>query len=366
MADPAHNEPSMDEILSSIRKIVSQDDRRSSEDRRRRDPQDGMTDSDRPVARTSAATPSVSAPSGHVERPVRSRDEVNLASLANLVRGQLPRSGEPAPESARYPDAGRSVERNENRPAMESQRFTPALSDSLADLQRSVTKSFLSDSKGSAQSSGFASGQKAAISSRSSNPPPVPVAGVPFAKVGESGRHVAASASPPHAHDYAKADNRLMNEKPTEPRTSSISSHSSEQTAPASPRYGPMASGYAAGHVAGMPVDKSVSAEDRAGQPDAVSATELERAAAKSVEAPAEGSGSDTEAGAFREALVAPSTQSAVGSSLDRLKKSAMGDIDARVEAILRPMLREWLDDNLPRLVESAVREEIERIARES
>lgn len=33
-------------------------------------------------------------------------------------------------------------------------------------------------------------------------------------------------------------------------------------------------------------------------------------------------------------------------------------------EEMLRPMLREWLDDNLPQLVEKLVREEIERIAR--
>jgi len=35
-------------------------------------------------------------------------------------------------------------------------------------------------------------------------------------------------------------------------------------------------------------------------------------------------------------------------------------------EEMLRPMLREWLDDNLPQLVEKLVREEIERIARGS
>ncbi len=31
---------------------------------------------------------------------------------------------------------------------------------------------------------------------------------------------------------------------------------------------------------------------------------------------------------------------------------------------MLKPMLREWLDDNLPTLVERMVREEIERVAR--
>lgn len=72
----------------------------------------------------------------------------------------------------------------------------------------------------------------------------------------------------------------------------------------------------------------------------------------------------DREVEAFRGALVSPSAESAVRASVDRLKRSAMNDLDARVEAILRPMLREWLDENLPRLVERAVRDEIERIAR--
>ncbi|WP_104667264.1 PopZ family protein [Ensifer adhaerens] len=37
---------------------------------------------------------------------------------------------------------------------------------------------------------------------------------------------------------------------------------------------------------------------------------------------------------------------------------------DEIAEAMLRPMLQEWLDDNLPTLVERLVREEIERVAR--
>jgi uncharacterized protein len=38
--------------------------------------------------------------------------------------------------------------------------------------------------------------------------------------------------------------------------------------------------------------------------------------------------------------------------------------LDEIAENMLRPMLREWLDDNLPTLVERLVREEIERVAR--
>ncbi|MEM7290358.1 MAG: DUF2497 domain-containing protein [Pseudomonadota bacterium] len=67
---------------------------------------------------------------------------------------------------------------------------------------------------------------------------------------------------------------------------------------------------------------------------------------------------------AFRGALMSPSADGAVSGSFERLKRSAEGDVEAQTEAILRPMLREWLDENLPSLVERLVREEIERVAR--
>jgi hypothetical protein len=34
------------------------------------------------------------------------------------------------------------------------------------------------------------------------------------------------------------------------------------------------------------------------------------------------------------------------------------------VRELLRPLLKSWLDDNLPRIVEAKVAEEVERIAR--
>jgi cell pole-organizing protein PopZ len=43
---------------------------------------------------------------------------------------------------------------------------------------------------------------------------------------------------------------------------------------------------------------------------------------------------------------------------------SARRSFDEIAEDMLRPMLQEWLDDNLPTLVERLVREEIERVAR--
>jgi cell pole-organizing protein PopZ len=67
---------------------------------------------------------------------------------------------------------------------------------------------------------------------------------------------------------------------------------------------------------------------------------------------------------AFKGALMSPSSNGEVSNAFDRLKRSTMDDIDAKTEAILRPMLREWLDENLPNMVERLVREEIERVAR--
>ena len=38
--------------------------------------------------------------------------------------------------------------------------------------------------------------------------------------------------------------------------------------------------------------------------------------------------------------------------------------VEAMVQAMLRPMLKDWLDANLPGIVEAQVRKEVERIAR--
>ncbi|MEP0509492.1 MAG: DUF2497 domain-containing protein, partial [Aurantimonas coralicida] len=46
------------------------------------------------------------------------------------------------------------------------------------------------------------------------------------------------------------------------------------------------------------------------------------------------------------------------------IRDEQMRTMDETVRQMLRPMLQEWLDDNLPRLVERLVREEIERVAR--
>ena len=68
------------------------------------------------------------------------------------------------------------------------------------------------------------------------------------------------------------------------------------------------------------------------------------------------------------ERLVSPDVDSSVASAFDRLSRSLSatggGSMDDTVRDLLRPMLKQWLDDNLPTLVERLVRAEIERVAR--
>ncbi|MBV1701514.1 MAG: DUF2497 domain-containing protein [Hyphomicrobiales bacterium] len=68
------------------------------------------------------------------------------------------------------------------------------------------------------------------------------------------------------------------------------------------------------------------------------------------------------------EPLASPFTDASVASSFDALSKSMMLNNKTLIEDLtremLRPMLKSWLDDNLPVMVERLVRAEIERVAR--
>ena len=66
--------------------------------------------------------------------------------------------------------------------------------------------------------------------------------------------------------------------------------------------------------------------------------------------------------------LLSPSTGARIGASFEALAESLMMRDPEMIERVaremLRPMLKSWLDDNLPIVVERLVRAEIERIAR--
>jgi uncharacterized protein len=74
------------------------------------------------------------------------------------------------------------------------------------------------------------------------------------------------------------------------------------------------------------------------------------------------------EASTDGEPLVSPEAQAAIANSFEALsvgvavQNSTM--IEDAVREMIRPMLKAWLDDNLPSLVESLVRSEIQRVAR--
>lgn len=85
-----------------------------------------------------------------------------------------------------------------------------------------------------------------------------------------------------------------------------------------------------------------------------------EQPVAKAEAAPSTGEGADR--------LLSPKADEAVQSAFDQLAHTILGQqsrtLEDLVQEMLRPMLRHWLDDNLPVLVERLVREEIERVSR--
>jgi cell pole-organizing protein PopZ len=68
------------------------------------------------------------------------------------------------------------------------------------------------------------------------------------------------------------------------------------------------------------------------------------------------------------EQLLSNATSAAVDSAFNALAQTVLVQngrtLDDLVREMLRPMLKSWLDDNLPGLVERLVRNEIERVAR--
>jgi uncharacterized protein len=68
------------------------------------------------------------------------------------------------------------------------------------------------------------------------------------------------------------------------------------------------------------------------------------------------------------EGLLSKSTSAAVDSAFNTLAQTVLVQnartLEDLVREMLRPMLKSWLDDNLPNMVERLVRAEIERVAR--
>jgi uncharacterized protein len=66
--------------------------------------------------------------------------------------------------------------------------------------------------------------------------------------------------------------------------------------------------------------------------------------------------------------LLSPKAGAAVGSAFNTLTETVMKhepSLEDVVREALRPMLKSWLDENLPRVVERLVEAEIERVTRQ-
>lgn len=81
-----------------------------------------------------------------------------------------------------------------------------------------------------------------------------------------------------------------------------------------------------------------------------------------------EGAASTSRFGDTPPPLVSPTTGQLVGASFNELaeaiRQGELRSLEAMAQEMLQPMLRDWLDDNLPKMVERLIREEIERLAR--
>lgn len=273
MAEAAAKEPTMEDILASIRKIISQDDQNRS-------PSQGARPSERASAPQAASSfaermatvphPGRPQPNGHggaaAERPA------TLAALASQVKSQMPRPAEAPRASATAPRAPSNPE-----PRAPQHREEPR----------------------PGASAGFA------------------------------------------------------------PRSADAAPHAPERRGPTTPA--PASARPEAAPRSAMPAHPAAAFSGEAGRSEPAGRVQPRQADRPATAANPQG---DTEIHAFREALSSPSTQSAVAGSIERLKRAFTDDGAAKVEAVLRPMLREWMDENLPGIVERLVREEINRIAR--
>jgi uncharacterized protein len=66
--------------------------------------------------------------------------------------------------------------------------------------------------------------------------------------------------------------------------------------------------------------------------------------------------------------LLSPGADAAVASAFSQLASTILSNnsrtVEQLAEEMMRPMLKDWLDENLPPMVERLVREEIERVSR--
>ncbi|KQS63234.1 hypothetical protein ASG39_15110 [Rhizobium sp. Leaf371] len=125
-----------------------------------------------------------------------------------------------------------------------------------------------------------------------------------------------------------------------------------------------MARDVVAPHLAAphIPLDEPASADTSHPGADVTTQPETPAAAPPVTDVPSEARGKDVSA--ILSDAVSEQVSRSFGELALAIDSSPRRSFDEIAEDMLRPMLQEWLDDNLPTLVERLVREEIERVAR--
>ncbi|MEZ0004124.1 PopZ family protein [Sinorhizobium fredii] len=186
-----------------------------------------------------------------------------------------------------------------------------------------------------------------------------------------SGAEVPASSSPPLSLADVAARVRAASERhashyaakePADPEPASPESAGPVGDSPVITQRMAAVSFSKAPSAAAESAPEGASSRDLAEEPASMAAAPAAAAHLPAAEAAEEG---DKTSGG---AIVSPAVGRQVARAFDDLAHAVdygpRRSFDEIAEAMLRPMLQEWLDDNLPTLVERLVREEIERVAR--
>ena len=331
MGEAAPKDNSMEEILASIRRIISSDDEAPSTGRK-------------PEEKDKAATPQPAAAGNSVAAPLQP------ASQTTQPTGQVDQNVR-APvrqQSATEPQAGTLAG------LAQQLRGTRGLEAAAQEQPAAPETAFAQTPAPQAVDGSPAGTATAAVSERRAHP---------GAGAGGSAQSLADLAK--SIHEKIEAASR---EEPVAAQPDTAKAESGSIVAPAemssdTPRAETAPGETLAGLAAAVSADTNSAGEETgfAGKElPAVSGPGSNKAAL--AESPASATGDD-QPEAFREALVSPATHQAVSGSMDRLKQATADVSQAQVEAVLRPLLKSWLDDNLPAMVERMVQREIDRIA---
>jgi cell pole-organizing protein PopZ len=330
-AEAAAREPSMDDILASIRRIIADDD---------------VLPLSRPRA---AASGSGGAPTPPVRPPA---PLAAAADVASGLRQKLFPGGGAAPESTSgvatapvfRPPAPRVVSVADNAPSLNLRDFAPAARRPLREALKISAPDAPEQQVGPADSAPREGAPAVAETPRQKpaaalDPPPSPALAP----------QPAAAVVPPPAPVMAPPPAAAMVPLP------------SPSVAPQQPAAS-VAQLAEARLKAAAPAPEAPAAVDPPA-PAAEAPAEFPRpAASRRVPAPQLKSDAD------EPVLLSSASGARIGASFEALAESLMLRDPEMIERVaremLRPMLKAWLDDNLPVVVERLVRVEIERIAR--